>query len=177
MSSRPRAAWAIASILCLLAVLTIAGLSIRELLALPFRETNDRLHRESSPLNLDFLIPGGTYVDPAMTVGEVAKLRFRQPGHHMESLARQISTMIPDKYRVASALALYLFWSFLFVTFFRVFTWMRYSVAFMASLACGAAVYYFMPDPVLGRADDGAFLLGVAALIGAARWRSKRKKA
>ncbi len=48
----------------------------KRLLGLPFRQTNDLLHRKEAPITLDFLIPAATYVDERMTIGEVIKVRF-----------------------------------------------------------------------------------------------------
>ncbi len=39
----------------------------RYALKLHFRPTNDALHKKDAPINLDFLIPGGTYIDEKVT--------------------------------------------------------------------------------------------------------------
>ena len=143
---------------------------------MPFRATNDALHKQEAPITLDFLIPGGTHIDDKMTIGQVIRIRFEKPKGRMNNFIKKISKQIPFKYRFLGTLALYLFWTFLFLIFFRIFTWMRYVPALSISFFAGSLVYFFMPDLVLGRIDDVGFLGWAIAFAGAGWWYARRKK-
>jgi hypothetical protein len=154
----------------------VIGLTYRKVSSLPFRATNDTLHREQSPITLDFLIPGGTYIDEKTTIREVVHLRFVKPKGRLSLFAQKVADIIPAKYLLISSTMLFLFWSFLFLTFFRVFTWMRYSTALCISFLLGALVYLFMPDMILGKKDDLVFLFWSIVILGIARWRFRRRR-
>jgi hypothetical protein len=79
------------------------------------------------------------------------------------------------KYRITVTTVFYLFWTLLFLVFFRIFTWMRYTTALFISFFFGATVYFFMPDFIMGKIDDSIFLGWALALLGL-RWWMKRKK-
>jgi hypothetical protein len=111
-----------------------------------------------------------------MTIGQVIRIRFEKPKGRMNNFIKEISEHIPFKYRFLGTLGLYLFWTFLFLIFFRIFTWMRYVVALTISFFTGSLVYFFMPDLVLGRIDDVAFLGWAIAFAGAGWWYAKRKR-
>ena len=143
---------------------------------MPFRATNDALHRQEAPITLDFLIPGGTHIDDKMTIGQVIKIRFEKPKGRMNSFIQKVSKQIPFKYRFLGTSALYLFWTVLFLIFFRIFTWMRYILALGVSFFAGSLVYFFMPDLVLGRIDDVGFLGWAIAFAGTGWWYARRKK-
>lgn len=133
-------------------------LLVRYVLELPFRSANDALHRRQAPLNLDFLVPGGTYLDEKITIGEVIKMRFRKETPIYEKAFKTLSDLVPVQYRYLADLFLFLFWSFSFMTFFRVFTFMRYGRALRGSLLLGGCTYYFMPDFSPGTKDDILFM-------------------
>ncbi len=141
---------------------------------MPFRTTNDSLHQRGDAVTLDFLIPAGTYIDENMTIGDVVRIRFAKPKGRLSKVARSISENIPLKYRLVGTIAIYLFWTFLFLVFFRIFTWIRYVGALSLSFLAGAIVYFFMPDLVLGRADDAVFCGWAIAFVIMIRWYSKR---
>jgi hypothetical protein len=143
---------------------------------LPFRATNDALHKQEAPITLDFLIPGGTHIDDKMTIGQVIKIRLEKPKGRMNNFINEVSKHIPLRYRFLGTLALYLFWTFLFLVFFRIFTWMSYVLALSISFVAGSLVYFFMPDLVLGRIDDVGFLGWAIAFAGASWWYAKRKR-
>ena len=147
-----------------------------KVLSLPFRATNDMLHARNAPATLDFLIPAGIHIDEQMTIRTVVHHRFQKPGTRLAQIVEKTSRILPLRYRILTAIVIYLFWTFLFLIFFRIFTWMRYGTALAASFACGAVVYYFMPDVIMGRFDDAAALLWSGALL-ALRYglREKRK--
>lgn len=162
------------SILALLASACATGVfEARRLLGLPFRPTNDLLHRKGSPLTLDFLIPAATYVDDRMTVGEVIKIRYNKERAIQERWLRSLLDLIPLKYRHLTNFLLFSFWFFCFMTFFRVFTFMGYGRAFRVSLLMAGATYGFMPDLVPGSGDDFLFVAVPIALV-AGRWLSRR---
>jgi hypothetical protein len=133
-------------------------LLIRNSLQLPFRPTNDALHKKNSPITLDFLIPAKTYLNEKITISEVIKIRFRKEATTYERTLNILSDLIPAKYRYIADLILYLFWSFLFMTFLRIFTFMGYGKALLASLFLGGCTYYFMPDFTFGKIDDIIFI-------------------
>ena len=55
--------------LILIASFCLSGfLIVRYIIHLPFRDTNDDLHKKKSPVTLDFLIPAGTHLDEKMTI-------------------------------------------------------------------------------------------------------------
>ena len=143
---------------------------------MPFRATNDALHQQEAPVTLDFLIPSGTHIDDKMTIGQVIRIRFEKPKGRMNSFIKEVSEYIPLRYRFLGTLALYIFWTFLFLIFFRIFTWMRYVVALTISFFAGSLVYCFMPDLVLGRIDDVVFFGWALAFAGAGWWYAKRKR-
>ena len=126
----------------------------RYAMELPFRATNDALHRKDAPINLDFLIPGGTYVDEETTIGEVMRIRLRKQTSLFERMVRALADMIPEPYGYVADLVLFFFWSFSFMAFFRIFTFMGYARALRISLLLGGCVYFFMPDFTPGRGDD-----------------------
>jgi hypothetical protein len=176
MTLRTKAFRAMVSVACLAAGVGTLYFFAQKFFALPFRDTNDKLHGQNSPVTLDFLIPGGTYVDPTMTIGEVARLRFKKPGNTVASIADKVSQMIPVKYRLLGTATLYLFWTFLFFIFFRVFTWMGYTTALAIAFLGGAALYFFVPDLVAGRVDDTVFAGWALFFLTALRWLRKRDK-
>ncbi len=152
-------------LLLLFIAICLSGFFIgRHILNLPFRATNDALHKEESSFSLDFLIPGGTYIDEKMTIGEVLKLRTNKEKSLYEKILRATSELIPPRYRYLLDLLLFFFWSFLFMSFLRIFTFMGYGRALRGSLFLGACTYYFMPDFSPGKSDD-IFFIGVALLI------------
>ncbi len=152
-------------------------LATDHILNLPFRPTNDELHRMESAVTLDFLIPAGTYMDEKMTIREVVKIRIDRANPRYRRTAAFLSDTIPFKFRSLANLVLFLFWSFLFVTFFRVFTFLGYARALRGSLLLGGACYYFMPDFSPGIIDDAiffAFPLGIVLIRFYAVRRKKR---
>ena len=167
-------------ILLLLASLCLSGyLFVRHILHLPFRSTNDALHKRGSAFNLDFLIPGGTYIDEKITIGDVIKLRISKEKPFYERVLRAFFGLIPPQYRYLAGLFLFFFWFLCFMTLFRVFTFVGYGRALRVSLLLGGLTYYFMPDFSPGRSDDLCFI-GLPLLIillpkYILRWREKRK--
>jgi hypothetical protein len=145
-------------------------------LSLPFRGTNDVLHKQESPVTLDFLIPAGIHIDEKMTIGQVAALRLEKRGNRLNAFVVKISECIPARYRLLGTVTVYLCWTFLFLVFFRLFTWMRYVTALATSFLCGAVVYFYMPDLMIGRLDDIGFLMWAGAFLVTLRWHSKRKR-
>lgn len=164
-------------ILLLLASLCLSGyLLVRHILRLPFRSTNDTLHKRQSAFNLDFLIPSGTYLDEKITIGEVVKLRISKERPFYERVLRAFFDLIPPRYRYLADLFLFLFWLLCFMTFLRVFTFMGYGRALRGSLLLGGITYYFMPDFSPGKGDDIVFI-GIPLLIIIAKaYLSHRKK-
>jgi len=160
---------------CLLVMAAAIYMACQKTLALPFRSTNDMLHEKEAPITLDFLIPAGIHLDEKMTIGEVALLRFQKPRNAVTHIFDRLSRMLPVKYRIMGAVMVYLSWSFLFLVSFRLFTWMRYVKAMAMSFLCGAVVYFFMPDLIMGRLDDTAFLVWAVGFLWALRWYSKRR--
>jgi len=156
-----------------------AGLTFlgHKTMGLPFRETNDMLHKTDSPVTLDFLIPGGIHIDAEITIGGVVQRRFQGPGNRLAVFMAKISQSVPARYRYTATALLYFFWTALFLVFFRIFTWMAYASALRVSFLCGGTVYFFMPDFVVGRLDDTAFLLWPVALFVTARCFRRRKAA
>jgi hypothetical protein len=147
-----------------------------KILSMEFRAANDILHRQEAPITLDFLIPGGTYVDEKMTIGEVVKTRIQKPKKKFHSFLQKFSESIPRKYLLLGTMILYLFWTFLFLIFFRIFTWIGYSAALSISFFAGSLVYFFMPDLMFGRIDDVVFLGWAVAFAATCRWYSKRRR-
>jgi hypothetical protein len=142
-------------LLLFLASICLSGfLLFRHVLQLPFRSTNDALHQTRSALNLDFLIPSSTYLDDKITIGEVIKIRIKKVTPLYERVLQPFSDLIPVRFRYLADLLLFFFWSFSFMTFFRVFTFMGYGRALRGSLLLGGCTYYFMPDFSPGRMDD-----------------------
>jgi len=160
------------SLACLAAAGFVAG---RYVLQLPFRASNDALHRDGGPLTLDFLIPGGSYVDEKSTIGEVIRMKLEQGGSPIDRFLRTISDQIPPPYRYLGNLLFFLFWTICFFGFFRIFTLMGYGMALRFSLLLGGIVYYFMPDLSPGWYDDALFVL-VPILIILLRWYLVRKR-
>jgi len=147
-----------------------------KILSLKFRAANDALHKQQAPITLDFLIPGGTYVDETMTIGEVIRVRIQKPKKKLDGFLRKLSESIPPRYLLLGSIILYVFWTFLFLVFFRIFTWIRYSVALSISFLAGSFVYFFMPDLMFGRIDDVVCFGWAVAFALACRWYSKRRK-
>jgi len=164
------------SFFCLFIGVGTIYIACHKALSLPFRATNDTLHRQGSPITLDFLIPAGIHIDEKMTIRQVVPLRFQKPKNRLRSFVLEISDSIPVRYRLVGTATLYLFWTFLFLVFFRIFTWMRYGTALGLSFLCGAVVYFFVPDLMIGRIDDIGFLVWSSAFLATMRWYSKRKR-
>jgi len=95
---------------------------VKHTLQLPFRSTNDALHKKGSAFNLDFLIPSGSYLDEKTTIGEVIEIRTKKEASLYDKMVRTFSDLIPVRYRYPADILLFLFWSLSFMTFFRVFT-------------------------------------------------------
>ncbi|MBW1997897.1 MAG: hypothetical protein JRJ29_08015 [Deltaproteobacteria bacterium] len=168
----------IAQALLLLLLVSILGgsfLAVRHFLQLPFRATNDALHKKGSAFTLDFLIPSGTHIDEKMTIGQVIRIRFKKESSFYERVLRALSEQIPQRYRYTADLFLFLFWCFLFMTFLRVFTFMGYARTLRTSLLLGGLTYYFMPDFTPGKKDDALFI-GFALLIIVIRFILRRRR-
>jgi len=166
-------------ILLLLSILCIAGiLLVNHILQLPFGQTNDALHKKNSAFTLDFLIPSATYIDDQMTIGDIITVRAKKETSFYETLLKSIADLIPVPYRYAADFIVFLFWTFLFMTFLRVFTFMGYGRALRGSLLLGGLVYFFMPDFSPGKIDDSAFV-GIPMWIIIFRsyisWRKKKR--
>ena len=163
----------------LLAAFCIGGFQVvKHILQLPFRPTNDKLHQKGSDFTLDFLIPEGTYIDEKMTIGAVIKIRTQKKTSLYDALLRSIADLIPGRYRFGADFILFVFWTFLFMTFFRVFTFMRYGSALRLSLLFGGGVYYFLPDFSPGKIDDAVFIgipLAIIILRAYMSWRGKKR--
>ena len=166
-------------ILLLLVFLCIAGfLFVKYILQLPFGQTNNALHKKKSAFTLDFLIPSATYIDDKMTIGEIIKVRAKKETSFYETLLKSIADLIPVRYRYAADFIVFLFWTFLFMTFFRVFTFMGYARALRGSLLLGGLVYFFMPDFSPGKIDDGAFVgipISIIILRSYISWGKKKR--
>ena len=166
----------VVSMLCLVIGLGTIMFASKKILFISFRATNDSLHQKEAPITLDFLIPSGTHIDEKMTIGDVIKIRFERPKSKANQFFQKISEITPFKYRVLGTTVLYLFWTLLFLVFFRIFTWMRYVATLSISFFAGALVYFFMPDLVMSVIDDVAFLVWAIVFWGIFCWNSKRKK-
>ena len=175
MVIRAKIIWAAISVICLVTIISILYLGFRKILSLPFRQTNDLLHENDFPVTLDFLIPAGFYLDEKITVKEVLYHRLHKPGQKAQLFLSKVVESIPVKYRITATTVFYLFWTLLFLVFFRIFTWMRYATALTLSFFLGAVVYFFMPDFLLGKIDDSIFLTWALTVSGF-RWWMKRKR-
>lgn len=174
MVIRAKILWAVLSLVSLIAIISVFYTGFRKILSLPFRQTNDLLHEQGFPLTLDFLIPAGLYINETITVKEILYSRLHKPSKGVHLFLSKVSESIPAKYRITATTVFYLFWTLLFLVFFRIFTWMRYTTALFISFLFGATVYFFMPDFIMGKIDDSIFLGWALTLIGL-RWWTKRK--
>jgi len=164
-------------LLILLASFCIIGfLLVKHILQLPFGQTNDALHKKGSAITLDLLIPSGIYIDDTMTIGEVVKIRTKKETSFYETLLKSIADLIPARYRHVANFIIFLFWVFLFMTFFRVFTFMGYGRALRGSLFLGGLVYFFMPDFSPEKIDDTVFIGIPLSIIILRAYISRRKK-
>lgn len=175
MVIRAKILWTVLSLVSLIAIISVFYTGFRKILSLPFRQTNDLLHEQGFPLTLDFLIPAGRYIDETITVKEILHYRLHKPGKRYHLFLSKVSESVSVKYRVTATTVFYLFWTLLFLVFFRIFTWMRYTTALFISFLFGATVYFFMPDFIMGKIDDSIFLGWALTLLGL-RWWTKRKK-
>lgn len=163
--------------LILLVSLLFTGYTLtRRLLLLPFRPTNDALHKKDPAFNLDFLIPAGKHLDEKITIGEVIKIRIEKESPFYSKWLKAIFDLVPAKYLYLADLFLYFFWFFVSMSFFRVFTFMGYGKALRLSLFFGGVIYYFMPDFSPGRWDDIILILVPLLLISLRWYLLKRKK-
>jgi hypothetical protein len=166
-------------ILLVLAILCIAGcLLVKHILQLPFGPTNDALHKKKSAFTLDFLIPSATYIDDKMTIGDIIKVRAKKETSFYETILKSIADLVPARYRYVADFIAFLFWTFIFMTFFRVFTFMGYGRALRGSLLLGGLVYFFMPDFSPGNIDDSTFVgvpVSIIILRSYISWRKKKR--
>jgi hypothetical protein len=163
-------------LLALFVIFLLSGvIVVKHFLGLPFRATNDALHQNDSLIVLDFLIPAGMHIDQYMTIAEVLKIRVTKKTSPFEKTLHSVSQLISPKYRYLADLLLFFFWSFVFMTFLRIFTFMGYGRALRVSLMMGGVSYYFMPDFSPGRIDDVIFLV-IALFIILLRMYSRKKK-
>lgn len=176
MTFRDKVLLSVVSLLCFIVILGTVYFTCQKIFSMPFRSTNDSLHKEEAPITLDSLIPSGIHIDEKMTIGQVVRMRFEKPRGRFNRFIQRISESIPLKYRFLGTMVLYVFWTFLFLVFFRIFTWIRYVVALGISFLAGALVYFFMPDFILGRVDDVVFLGWAITFAVAGWWFSKRRK-
>jgi hypothetical protein len=138
-----------------LAALIFTGyLLVNYALKLPFRATNDALHKKGSPLNLDILVPAGFNIDEKITIEQVIKVRFQKERSLTRKFLQTFEDIIPTHYRYYADALLFAFWAFLYMTFFRVFTFLGYGRSLRFSLLFGGITYFFMPDFSPGRIDD-----------------------
>jgi len=152
-------------LLCL-ACLCAAGFFLGKYVSqLPFRASNDTLHKEGAPFTLDFLIPGRVYVDEKATIGDVIRMKLKQTGGPLDKFLRVVSDQIPPRYRYVGDALLFFFWTLCFLSFLRIFTFMGYGRALRISLLFGGIVYYFMPDLSPGSGDDILFVLFPVVII------------
>lgn len=175
MVTRAKILWTSVSFVCLIVVIGALYIAYQRIMPLSFRQTNDFLHAHDAPVTLDFLIPKGRHIDEKITVGEILHQRFKQPNRRFKLFISKVSDNIPVKYRFTATLVWYLFWTFLFLVFFRIFTWMRYSTVLLISFLLGAGVYFFMPDFIVGKIDDVVFLGWAFALIGLRCWMRRKR--
>ncbi len=176
MTPKTKILWAVVSFVSLAVGLGIIFFGCQKILSMPFRATNDALHQQGAPITLDVLIPSGIHIDEKMTIGQVIRMRFEKPRGTVSRFVRKVSESVPLRYRFLGTTGLYIFWTFLFLVFFRIFTWMRYSVALSISFFSGALVYFFMPDLVLGRIDDLVFFGWALAFAATGWWYAKRRR-
>ena len=166
--------------LVLLSIFLILFLSgciiVKHVLQLPFRATNDALHENEAFINLDFLIPAGTHINEQMTIGQVMKIRLDKKTSPFEKMLHSLSQLISPQYRYLANVLLFCFWSFLFMTFLRVFTFMGYGRSIRLSFVIGAFVYYFMPDFSPGSYDDIFFILVALSIIGIRVYIRRKKR-
>lgn len=148
----------------------------RHLLALPFRDANDALHQKEFPVNLDFLIPGGTHIDEKMTIKEVLSARFHKKTGLVDSALKSLSNHVPRNYLYVADLILFGFWAFLYLTFVRVFTFAGYGRALRVSLFLGGLTYYFMPDFSPGKTDDILVISSVLLILAVRTYFVRRRK-
>jgi len=170
-----RAVYQVVLILVLAALSLIVVLFVQHILQLPFRPTNDALHKEGAAMTLDFLIPGGTYLDEKATIGEVIRIGLKKTSNPFEKVLQPLSDLIPSRYRYLGDILLFFFWTLSFLTFFRVFTFMGYGRALRTSLFLGGVTYYFMPDFSPGSGEDILFV-GFPLLIILFRFYLVRRK-
>lgn len=137
---------------------------VRQAIQLPFALTNDNLHKKGSAFTLDRLIPAGFYIEGTMTIQDVIAIRLRQETSALMAALQSIADLIPLRYRLIADFIQFCLWTFLWMTFFRVFTFMGYGRALRTSLLMGGIMYYFMPDFSPGKMDDAVFL-GIPILI------------
>jgi len=163
-------------LLVLAAICLVVFLIGEHILKLPFRSANDALHRKNAPFTLDFLIPGGTYIDEKTTIGDVIKIRAQKETSLYEAVVRSAAGLVPPRYRYAANLILFLFWTFLFMSFLRVFTFMGYGRALRASLLFAGLVYFFLPDFSPGKIDDAIFVASPFLIIILRGYVSRRSK-
>ncbi|MFZ3049021.1 MAG: hypothetical protein WA151_24145 [Desulfatirhabdiaceae bacterium] len=149
-------------------------LLVRDALQLPFAQTNESLHKRGSAFTLDRLIPAGTYIDGAMTIQDVMAIRLQQETSSFRDAFDSLTDLIPYPYRLIADLIQFCFWTFLWMVFFRIFTFMGYGRALRSSLLMGGILYYFMPDFSPGKMDDALFLF-VPILIISIRGYLNRK--
>lgn len=176
----PKMNKSISQIILLLALIFLCALGaliVNHVLDLPFRSANDQLHAMNAPITLDFLIPGGTYIDEKMTIGEVIRVNAGKKMSAHEQMLDSISRFIPLRYIIVADMVMFLFWSFMFMTVIRVFTFLGYARALRTSFFFGGVVYYFMPDFTPGRIDDWVFVLvPVLIIITTGILRHKRRR-
>lgn len=166
----------IGALLCLACAVIACWFMVTQFLKLPFRTVNDTLHKNESAIVLDFLIPGGTYIEETTSIGDVIKIRYAARSSFYERSLKSLTEMIPTRYRYTADLTLFLFWSFLYMTFFRVFTFMGYGRALRTSLFFGGCTYYFMPDFSSGRIDDITVVsVALTIIIGGYYIRARKK--
>ncbi len=164
-------------VLILLGGVCLSGyLLARHLLQSPFRKTNDALHQKKSPINLDFLIPGGTNIDEKMTIKEVIDARFKKKAGIVETTLKSLSNLIPRNYLYLADFILFVSWVFLYLTFIRVFTFAGYGRALRVSLFLGGCTYYFMPDFSPGKTDDVLVVSAVLLILAARTYLFHRRK-
>ncbi len=164
-------------LLSLIGLFAAGALAVDRVLDLPFRSANDTLHGMNAPITLDFLIPGGTYIDEKMTIGQVVRLHAEKKMSIYEQMVDTVSRLIPLRYILLADLLMFLFWSFMFMTVIRVFTFLGYGRALRASLLLGGVVYYFMPDFTLGMIDDAVFVVvPLLIIISSAAFRRRKRR-
>lgn len=161
----------------LVIIATLAGIT-HVGLNLNFKKTHDFLAKHDLGWITETIYPHPKLVGPEFTIGQVISERWKTRLTWLEQAAVKVDEMIGLRMQIILRVVFWLWLCFVFMTFFRVFTFMGYTRSLRTALFMGALFYAMLPNPTRTTWDEYTFLsIGAGIILLRFIWvRSRRRK-